>query len=240
MTDKIYLYPKTSCPCEAVSDKYTMPQGTETNLSVNSCKVPRFFRHFNALEFSSKVEPVNKEGISLINPQAYSSKLAPNYNKVQCSFSSEPSFVNADPRLFDTMRADYITLDRPPVDGDVRLKDMYKKQNTSYKTGVDLPYNKIEDGNVMYYTDESREDAFYRPLFSETAKAENILFKDPMGAMKPNYNRIAMVNTENPATVPKTYPYGLSFIQDTQSHREDLLSLQMRKMNQERWMPRWS
>jgi hypothetical protein len=61
-----------------------------------------------------------------------------------------------------------------------------------------------------------------------------------MGAMKPEYNRNPIVNTYNPTvTTAKSYPYCLSYIQDSQSFREDIMALQQRKNNQEKWTARW-
>ena len=62
-----------------------------------------------------------------------------------------------------------------------------------------------------------------------------------MSSMKPEYNRIPLINTENPTTTDrKSFPYGLSYLQDTQSFREDLMSYQQRKNNQEKWSARWN
>jgi hypothetical protein len=59
--------------------------------------------------------------------------------------------------------------------------------------------------------------------------------------MKPEMNRTPIVNTENPTvSTPESYPYCLSSIQDSQSFREDLIALQQRRHNQEKWSARWS
>jgi hypothetical protein len=61
-----------------------------------------------------------------------------------------------------------------------------------------------------------------------------------MGAMKPEYDRNPIINTENPTVVErKNYSYKLSFLQDTGGFREDILALQQRKNNQEKWSSRW-
>ena len=145
-----------------------------------------------------------------------------------------------DPRLYSSTRANYLPLDRPPIDGDVKLNRLYSTQLDGYGSGF-MPYDTIRDGQIVYYIDKSIENPYFEPVFGEPAKISKVLYKDPMGAMKPEYNRTPLVNTENPAiTTAKSYPSCLSFIQDTQSFREDLLSHQMNKRNQERWMPRWT
>jgi hypothetical protein len=116
-----------------------------------------------------------------------------------------------------------------------------KGYGQGYKT-----YSDITAGQVLYYTDKSREDAYYRPLFSQPVETSTVVYRDPMGAMKPEYPRIVPYEnpmTSSPATNGCNFgenEYCLSFIKDTQQHREDILASQMAKRNQQRWMPRWA
>ena len=102
-------------------------------------------------------------------------------------------------------------------------------------------YKNIGDGQITYYIDKSIEDAFFSPVFSEPAIQQKILYKDPMGSIQTIYDRVPLINTENPTvTSVKEYPYCLSFIQDSQSHREDIMAIQQRKNNREKWSARWA
>lgn len=241
--DTVSLYPKTSCPCGDCKGQYPYAtKGDRTNLSVRNCDISPYFDCYDRAVLGTVEEPVDKVGIYELNPQAYRNKMAPNFGKVPCKIAGcpQPGYLSMDPRLFSPTRADYLTLDRPPMDGNVPLKDVYDKRFDSYGCGF-TPYEYIGDGQIVYYIDKSIEDAFYKPVYSEPAEETSIIYKDPMDSMKPEYNRKALVNTENPTvTTPYSYPYCLSSIQDSQSFREDIIALQQRKHNQEKWSARWT
>lgn len=247
-TDKILLYPKSSCPCETCLPSYPIPKsGPKSNLSVRGCNYSPYFDCYNRVEIKKEIQPTDKEGWRDLNPQVYTDKVASGFNAVKCQTNcpvapSCPStvFLSRDPRQFDSPRADYIPLDTVPIDGNVKLKDIYDKKFENYGVGF-TPYEEIKDGQILYYIDSSIENAFYKPVYSEPAEETMNLFKDPMGAMKPEYNRTALVNNINPTVAfPTSYPYCLSYLQDTQSFREDIMALQQRKNNQEKWSARWA
>lgn len=239
MTDKIELYPKSSCySCEKNSlAPRDLPQ---SNLAYRGCRQPVFFDCYNKALLSEKVQPVNKSGYDELNDSVYKNKLAQGYGKVPCKIDGNQTWLSLDPRLYDPIRNEYLCLDRPPSTGDVKLKDIYNEKYTNY--GITIkPYNQIDDGQIVYYTDRSIEDAFFSPVWSEPAINQASLDKDPMGSMKPDYTRKPILNTENPTvTTVESYPYCLSFIQDSQSHREDIMAYQQRKNNQSKWSARWS
>jgi len=249
MSDTVYLYPKTSCPCDNCDQKFEQTNGVPTNLSVPGCRVSPVYNCINRVQIDESVQPQAKQGWSQLNPQVYNNKLAAGFNPVKCHTDTNtcgqkgtcpyPSYISPDPRLWSATRAGYTPLDRIPIDGDVKLKDIYNKKWEGYGTGFQ-PYKKIRDGQIIYYYDKSIEDPYFTPVYGQKANIHKVIYKDPMGGVKPEYNREWISNVENPATTTtKQYPYCLSYIQDTQSHREDLLGHQMRKRNQERWMPRW-
>lgn len=257
MADIIYLYPKTSCSLGTCKASYPIPQGPPTNLSVadsqanSSAALPTqklvspYFDCYYTAELQKNIQPICDTGTRVLNPQMYTSKIAEGFDKVGCSVAKGvpggTTFISRDPRQFNAARAEYLPIDTPPIDGDVRLKNIYNEEYDNYgNLGGFQPYSTIKDGQIMYYLDHSIADAFYHPVFSEPAQQTLNLYKDPMGAMKPEANRKALINTENPATTqPTFYPYCLSSIQDSQSYREDLMALQQRKHNQEKWSVRW-
>lgn len=246
MADIVYLYPKTSCPSDTCLPSYPVPKdGIKSNLSVRGCGYSPYFDCYNTVELKREIQPCDKTGIYNLNPEVYTEKLAEGFDAVRCSKEcpvapcSDTIYISQDPRQFDAVRADYTRLDSIPIDGNVRLRDIYSKKYDDYGKGFN-PYEKIRDGQILYYVDRSIENAFYKPVYSEQAEESSVLYKDPMGAMKPEYNRKALINTENPTVNrPASYPYCLSFMQDTQSYREDLIALQQRKHNQEKWSARW-
>jgi hypothetical protein len=264
MTDQLNLYPKTSCPCyfcptEFPTCSVTPTTGFKSSLSVANGIVPEVFDYTDKLQLSTSIQPNRNAGWYSLNPQNYTSKIDPTFQAIACKSSNinaasdtpkccpqscpQPTWISLDPRQRDQLRGDYLVLDAPPMNGKVKLSDIYSSKYTNYgnisNSGVEA-YNQIKDGDITYYIDKSISPAFYYPVFAEEAKEQSILFQDPMGAMKPEYNRKAILNTENPTTEIRDYPYGLSFIQDTQSFREDIMSLQQRKNNQSKWSARWA
>lgn len=245
MTDIISLYPKTSCPNELHAPSYKIPnEGIKSNLSIRGSQPSQYFDYYDRVEFNKHVQPVNKTGRYELNPKSYTNKAAPDFGKVPCQTASScpsPSWMSWDPRLFSATRVGYTPLDRPPPIGEVRLKNTYKDGYT-YDRGVGFHgYEELDDGDITYYIDKSIEDAFYKPVFSERAQEYSSLYVDPMGSIKPEYNRVPLINTENSAVAPpKSYPYCLSFLQDSQTQREDIMALQTRKMNQTKWSARWA
>jgi len=244
MNDQIYLYPKSSCPTENCKNKYVMNKGFKSSISVNGCKIPDFFTCYDRLDLGTKIEPKNEKIIYELNPQVYTSKYSPNFDMVSkdmCNnLCKKDTFTSLDPRLYSSTRPYHQQLDRPPINGNVRWKDVYDKKYDSYKTNY-IPYENIKDGQIVYYIDKSISDAFYEPVYTEKARETMILYKDPMGSMKPEHNREPIMNVYNHTTEKaECYPYGLSFIQDSQTFREDIMALQQRKNNQEKWSARWA
>ena len=50
-------------------------------------------------------------------------------------------------------------------------------------------YRDINAGQITYYIDKSIEDAFYKPIYENNAFDTGYLYKDPMGGIKPQYER---------------------------------------------------
>lgn len=249
MADVVYLYPKSSCPTDTCLPSYPIPKtGVKSNLSVRGCDYSPYFECYDGVQLRKEIQPKSDEiKITQLNPQAYTDKLAEGFDAVKCPNGCPvaPScpdvvYLSQDPRQFSSPRADYLPLDTIPIDSDVRLKNVYNDNLDCYGAGFN-PYHAIRDGQIVYYTDSSINDAFYKPVYSEPAEETSNLYKDPMGAMKPTYNRRALINAHNPTvTTAKSYPYCLSYLQDTQSYREDLIALQQRKNNQQKWSARWA
>lgn len=242
MADIVYLYPKTSCICEN-DVKCRKPNGPRSNMSIRGCHFDKCLDLHNRVYIGTRSEPEEKKGWVELNSQVYTSKFDPSFGKVPCKLTqgcNRPAYISQDPRLYSVTLSEYLPLDRPPINGNVKLKNVYSETWDGYGCGY-LPYERIRDGQIEYYVDRSIEDAYFNPLYAAPSKAVGVLYKDPMDALKPEYTRMPLTNTENPTTYcRKKNMYGLSFMDDTQSTREDLMSYQMRKRLQERWETRWS
>ena len=238
MSDIVYLYPKTSCKCESETSVCNPVQGKPTNRALFGCNEPACFDATGRIAFANNIEPNNANGWVELNKSVYSNKKAPNFRKLPCKNPcGQDAYMAYDPRLYSPLHNMYLPLDSVPITGDVNLSQIYSI-DPSYGVGSQ-PYSEIDDGQILYYTDKSISQPFFSPVFGQQANTISALYRDPMGSIKPEYTRV--LNSINPTVeTPAGYEECLSFVQDTQSFREDLMSYQMRKQNQEKWSARYN
>lgn len=243
---RIYSYPKSSCNCYSCTNKeYKFPKGKPTNMSVESCAFSKYYNCYNTRNINETQQPSPERPISysLQNPKAWQNKYSSDFSTINCC--DNPScdgncpkkrFVSWDPRLWSASHTQYLTLDRAPIEGSVKLKDIYNPN--LYKYGKDYcSYDDITAGQILYYVDKSIENPYFIPVFEEEAKVTKVNYKDPMGAMKPQYPRT--LSQKNYTTNCDTKDYGLTWIRDSQQYRQDLLTGLMAKNNERRWSNRW-
>lgn len=142
-------------------------------------------------------------------------------------FSRDPRdnsvWVSPDPRLFSAIRAQRLVLDSPPLNGKVRANDVYNDEFV-----YDIPpqyrsYQDITNGQIRYYLSKDLAKPFVSQLFSPPVNYfVRYNYADPMGSVKPHYERCSTV-----------YPNScLSSVNDSQAHREDIMSRLLWKRNQ--------
>lgn len=208
-----------------------------TNTALAGCRPPRdYYNECPYQVFAESTQPRERKGYHYINPQSY----ATDFHPIPCDLKgcSNPVYTSQDPRLIDVPRGTSMVVDTPPLDHNVKLCEIYSNKFGEYGKPY-RTYSDINLGDITYYTNESRADPFYKPVFSTSAKTVSSLYQDPMGSIKPQYDRIPL-NYENPYDGYKPdYDGGLSYLYYTGYQREDIMARQMRKRNQERWMPRW-
>lgn len=246
-------YPKSSCPCYAC-DKYIYEinntNSLPTNFSVPSCNVPSLFNCYNRIPFKHSIEPPNSSGFKILNPQAYGSKQPTDFGILNCddkqcdtggcNICPQTVYVSPDPRLISAGHSmQRLKLDRPPMDSSKTLASLsYDKSLDKYGQNYGS-YSDINAGQITYYIDNSIKEPLFQPNFTISSDVYGTLYQDPMGAMKPQYDRYPLTS-ENPLFRNKSVYHGcLSSVADTSEFREDLMSRQMRKINQQRWEPRW-
>ena len=249
MTDIIYDYPKSSCACWGCDkDKYVTPVGAPTNMSVRGCNFSDYYDCYHKHVFKVQKEPLQKSGNVLLNPSAVSiDKFDDRYkaiNEKKCPASScvGTTYLNSDPRLYN-VGGTWLQLDRPPLNSAVKLSSLNTDKKLNFYGQGYTSYADVNAGQYVYYVSKDIEDAFYKPLFTKKGTSIGTLYQDPMGAMKPEYDRIPD-EQYNPVLTNKECntedEYCLTFMRDTQFQREDILARQMRRRNQERWEPRWT
>jgi hypothetical protein len=245
MANVVYNYPKSSCSCyNCTETSYPCSTtGLPSNMSVRNCQTPAMFECYDRKPFRFDIEPRNEQGYKNLNPVVMKGKFSDDFQRIECPGirgCPKIQYASTDPRLVSAAHSGQVlTLDRPPMNSTPDLTQISTDKNLDgYGQGY-RTYSDIDGGQIMYYIDKSTQDPFYSPNFSTSARALGTLYRDPMGAMKPQYDREPLKCNDPLNTTKDHYDGGLSWIQDSQEHRQDLLSLQMRKRNQERFEPRW-
>ena len=244
MANIVYNYPKSSCNCYECTDKeYNFPKGVPTNMSVRNCEFSKYFECYDNKLFRKDQEPVHKEGQITLNPEVLTEKYATDFQKIDCpniSGCPQTQYASMDPRLVSASHNGQVqTLDKPPINSEVKLNTLLDDESLDkYGQGY-KSYADVNAGQYMYYINRSLEDPYFNPNFVTSATATGVLYKDPMGAIKPRYNRKPLTDNDPMGPERNNYEGCLSWMEDSLSHRQDLLALQMRRGNQERYAPRW-
>lgn len=127
-------------------------------------------------------------------------------------------YYSMDPRTFDTTRNMRIPLDAPPFQsqGTQPLQDIYSGPSSEVKTGYYNSYEDIKGGSIIYYTDlDNDPPGKSASLISIPIYSVPTILVDPMGAVRPYYKRLPLMDK-------KTDIYEYSFLADTAEFREDL------------------
>lgn len=243
MDNIIYDYPKSACKCYGCdSETYSNVKDVSTelqepsNLSISDCDISSVYDCYNTQKpFHKNIEPNDKKGYTILNENVLSNKI-----KYPGKQGFPKTHISSDPRLISPLHSGQVLrLDRPPVESKIQLKNISgNKSLNNYGQNYNT-YNDINAGNIMYYHNKEIEDPFHNPNFTNPAYIEGFVYKDPMGSLKPIYNRKPIKNSEHLNTNNNNYTGNLSWIQDSTEHRENLISSQMAKRHQEKWESRW-
>lgn len=230
-----------SCPCNSCPKKQESVQPQYlNNMGVPNCEYPESFYCDDRIKWASKMNPpLNNEGINRVN-------LNPNFGLVEApefyqvpgggDCLSEGYTANWDNRLYDPRRNLHMVLDRIPLQarntGSYNNPNVYLKEYDAIKPQTYGDYSQINNGQIQYYHDTNNDDPYFAPNFVRRYDVDYVLFKDPMGAIKPEYIRKPLNFTDNNFS-------NYSFIRDSTLHREDIMERQMRVRNQQRYEPRY-
>ena len=242
-TERCAHQPPNSCNCSTPSFEVPIRSGDPSSLALRNCRVnPPLGGCHNEEIFASRVSPPNPTNgkHDSINPQVLTQKYAPNFMKIEGRAGAAPVWTAIDPRLISAGGHFGLctALDLPPIDGSVRLKNVYDEYLRGYGKNYS-GYNDINAGQIMYWTDETFDSPTFEPVFSNSAEVTGTVYVDPMGGIKPQYYRKPLTAT-NPTTTRNTnYGGELSWIQDSQEQREDIISKQQIPTWQSDWSYRW-
>ena len=177
----------------------------------------------------------NKNNYKVLNPHGGYSQ---DFTRIDDSkeYDGKTVYKSMDARLYDAARNNRLVLDRPPPDGNIDMEKIHNnKELNNYKCGVYSGYENINAGQIVYYTTDSTP--FGRPVFMEKATSYGIRYKNPMDTTSMVYTREPIEYHNHMNTIKKEYNGGLSWIRDSSTFREDLISRQKIKMNSRKWFP---
>ena len=174
-----------------------------------------------------------RTGTAFLNPHLFLANLSPGYMREESGL-----FVDkGDPRNFDTRRGIENQFSSPPMTGSIKRSEIYSSPKLSgYQAGKTYNgYGSISAGQIVYRIDKAIQDPFYKPVFPQKLKSIGYQYTDPMGVKKPQY-----VSVQNWGGNPLSTPLSAgsessTFARDTNNHRSDIISAQMRKYNQSRY-----
>jgi hypothetical protein len=133
---------------------------------------------------------------------------------------SKEAFVSQDPRLVSPAHGGQrLALDNIPLNGKVQVWET--PYITGYKATSMNSYSDIHGGQNTYYYNKELATPFISELFIQPGLVVKEDYFDPMDSYKPHYYRVSMDNKNC-----------LSWIRDSQFHREDIMSKQLWNRNQ--------
>lgn len=177
-----------------------------------------------------------------LNPDVWKNKEASNF------FITPPNTVSLgrdnystayDGRLINAARGGQLTdLDSIPMSVDLTPKEIMDDKSLDYYGQNYKGYEDVNAGQIKYHIDKDLVGPYHETNFQIPCEIKGYIYKDPMGALKPEYYRKPTVSPNCPLEPVKTMGC-LSDMHDSICHREDIMSRQMRKRNQQRWETRW-
>ena len=235
-------YPQSSTNSyECTKNNYVFPNGVPTNMSVRNCEFPSYYECYNSIKFKEQIEPRNIHGYTNLNPDAIADQYDDSFTRVFCEKNNRVVYGSNDPRLISAAHnGQILALDKPPIDGQIKLEDIYTDPKLKNYGAKYNSYSDVNAGDITYYIDKSIEDAFYKPIYENNAFDTGYLWKDPMGAYKPQYERVPVIWDNVLDTKRNRYRGGLSWIEDSNESREDLMARQQLKNNQQKYSARWT
>lgn len=139
----------------------------------------------------------------------------------------DKAYVSSDPRLKDPTRSIQMVLDKPPNEVFYDLIDDNMDRNPKLtRYGKDYKgYSTVNAGEIQYYVNTDTAGAFYSPVYDVKTKGMGYMFVDPMGS-----ERMQFVREVRPEPYSK-----LSWLNDSSKFREDVIALQQRTHNEQRY-----
>jgi len=235
-----FSYPQSSCDSYLFPPESLSTVGPETNLGIRNINTKAFL-HTDRQSLGSKIGPdPNAKGDVILNPQVRDENLAKDFFPVTCSLSGcdHIQYASEDPRLVNAAVPMTLTLNQPPATSSVSNQDIYSPSLNNYGQNY-KQYSDISAGQITYYIDDSIKAPFHSPNFTNQAVVSAQMYQDPMGGLKPQYTRSPIVKPPPVGSLRNCYEGCLSWIEDSQNQREEIMSTQISKSNNHKYSARW-
>ena len=185
--------------------------------------------------------------VTVINPNLYKNNVAKDFIRVDDRACELPghAYTSEDARLKNPRTGNIpLELDKRPMDmglKNLRTDDIYRNNCKDWKTGYSN-YKDINKGQITYYVDHEIAQPFTHPIFENTAAVMGYVNVTPMNTMNAEYERrpLKCRNCLETNMCRCDYLGGLSWIEDSNEHREDLISRQLWDRNKNKWQARWN
>ena len=225
-------YPKSSC--NKCIDTY--PQsGVPSSMSMRNCNFSSDCVNNRLFKFEKNDYTNQDQTYTNINPRARTDAYYKNVYEIENTACGTKGYGSTHPKLISAFHnGQRLELDRPPLDPNILLKDVYTDPNMVNYGKKYNNYSDINVGSIMYYVDNDIKSPFFSPLFANESITVGTNYIDPMSSVRPDYKRVPIKNSNK-----KGYTGCLSYIDDTNESREDIISLQMRPTNRRRYESRW-
>lgn len=171
------------------------------------------------------IQPKNNSYENIVlNPQNIGkNKRFPNFKKLSNCGYIEP----CDPRLLNKVIGQITKIDRPPL-GYVDISDCHNRKWKYRK------YEDVNNGDYYYYYNKKTKEPYFSPVFYNKYNVRTRIIKDPIGVNRRYFD----INYDNFSFKDASFKSkNMSFINDTNIHREYFLSSRLNEMNQSRYFP---
>jgi hypothetical protein len=212
-----------------------------TNLSIDDCDYNNDQYCARKPFLCSGVPCCDGGGVDVLNPELYVENAANDFVRVDKSACGRKGWTSEDARLKNPRTGNIpLVLDKRPLDMSVGEHDVYTQKCEDFKTGF-TPYKDIKKGQITYYVDRDIAPPFTSPNFENCASVTGYNWVTPMNGIWPRYERkpLKCRNYLETDTCRCDYLGGLSWIEDSNEQRENIMASQMDKINRMKWESRW-
>jgi hypothetical protein len=146
-------------------------------------------------------------------------------------------WISTDSTTLDAQKAVRMCLDSVPMNSKKNLGTIYDTHSVDEPRyqGLHYSYDHLP-GQIQYYIDPEMTNPFFSPLFPKNMKSLGAVYIDPMGSVSYDFRR-ASGNTCGPQQPQDCNDCDIGEFRDSQHHREDIQSSQMRSRNKHEFEP---